>query len=54
MKNFQDSLPHSRVTGNSWPELKSLKSSPPGAKIPMARPKISNTKSTSQVTEKKG
>ena len=33
-KSFQESLPHSTVTGNTRPDEKGLKASPPGAKIP--------------------
>ena len=33
-KGFQDLLPHSRVTENTWPEVKGFKAIPPGAKIP--------------------
>ena len=36
-KSFQDSSPHSRVTGNTQPELKGLKASPPGAKFSVAQ-----------------
>ena len=36
-KSFQDLAPHSRVTGNTRPELKGLKASPPGAKFSVAQ-----------------
>ena len=43
-KSFQDSSPHSRVTGNTWPELKGLKASPPGAKFSVAQGKSTGEK----------
>ena len=43
-KCFQESLPHSRVTGNTRPEVKGLKASPPGEKVPLAHPNASNPK----------
>ena len=43
-KSFQESLPQSRVTGNTWPNLKGLKASPPGVKISLAHPDASNPK----------
>ena len=43
-KSFQESLPHSRVTGNTRPDVKGLKASPPGVKIPLAHPNASNPK----------
>ena len=33
-KSFQESLPHSRVTGNTQPDIKGLKASSPGEKVP--------------------
>ena len=41
-------MPHSRVTGNTRPEVKGLKASPPGAKISVAQPDASNLKTVSQ------
>ena len=43
-KSFQESLPHSKVTGNTRPEVKGLKASPPGEKVPLAHPDASNPK----------
>ena len=43
-KSFQESLPHSRVTGNTRPDVKGLKASPPGVKISLAHPDASNPK----------
>ena len=43
-KSFQESLPHSRVTGNTQPDVKGLKASPPGVKISLAHPNASNPK----------
>ena len=43
-KSFQDLLPHSRVTGNTCPDVKGLKASPPGVKISLAYPDKSNPK----------
>ena len=43
-KSFQESLPHSRVTGNTRPEVKGLKASPPGEKVLLAHPNASNPK----------
>ena len=43
-KSFQESLPHSRVTGNTQPDVKGLKASPPGVKVPLAHPNASNPK----------
>ena len=43
-KSFQESLPLSRVTGNTRPDVKGLKASPPGVKISLAYPDASNPK----------
>ena len=37
-KSFQESLPHSRVTGNTRLDVKGLKASPPGVKVSLAHP----------------
>ena len=43
-KSFQESLPHPRVSGNSLPDVKGLKSSLPGAKVSLAYPDASTPK----------
>ena len=44
-KSFQESLPHSRKSGTTRTEIKGLKASQPGEKIPVAHPDASNPKS---------
>ena len=41
-KSFQESLPYSRITGNTGPDIKGLKASPPSEKVPLAHPDASN------------
>ena len=53
-KNFQESLTTPRVSGNSWPDVKGLKSSLPREKIPLAQPDASNPKSSAIREHKKG
>ena len=53
-KSFQESLPHSRVTGNTWPDVKGLKASPPGVKIPLAHPDASNPKAAANGGNNRG
>ena len=48
-KSFQESLPHSRITGNTQPDVKGLKASPPGVKISLAHPDSSNPKAAANV-----
>ena len=45
-KSFQESLPHSRVTGTKRPDVKGLKASPPGVKVSLAHPDARNPKAT--------
>ena len=48
-KSFQESLPHSRITGNTRPDVKGLKANLPGVKISLAHPDSSNPNATANV-----
>ena len=45
---------HARISGNSRPHLKNLKSSPPGAKVAMAQPNTNSTKIALQRKDTEG
>ena len=50
-KSFQESLPHSRETGTTRAEVKGLKASQPGEKIPVGHPDATKTKRFLQTLE---